>query len=79
MLLKEWREKNEWSLARLASELEVPGEYPAGTVQRWETGKSRPEADVIERIEKVTGGEVTATDMHEARLAWLNRQAEAAA
>jgi transcriptional regulator with XRE-family HTH domain len=79
MLLKEWREKNEWSLARLAAELGVPGEYPAGTVQRWEIGKSRPEADVIDRIEKLTGGDVTATDMHEARLSWLNKQAAEAA
>lgn len=78
MLLREWRETNGWTLARLAGELGLPGENPAATVQRWETGKSRPEADVIERIEKVTERSVTATDMHETRLAWLNSQQEAA-
>jgi len=78
MLLREWRETNGWTLARLAAELGLPGEHSAGTVQRWETGKSRPEADVIDRIEKLTEGAVTAADMHETRLAWLNNHLEAA-
>lgn len=72
MLLKEWRDINGWTLARLAAELGLTGEYSVGTVQRWESGKSRPEADIIDRIEKITGGAVTAADMQEARLAWLN-------
>lgn len=79
MLLKTWRENNGWTLARLAEELDLPGAFPVGTVQRWESGKSRPEADIIAKIEKVTGGKVTASDMHETRLAWLTREEASAA
>ncbi|WP_371833438.1 helix-turn-helix domain-containing protein [Ferirhizobium litorale] len=74
MLLRDWREQNGWTLARLAAALDLPSERSVGTVQRWETGKSRPEADVIERIETVTGGAVTVADMHETRLAFLSKQ-----
>lgn len=75
MLLKEWRKTNKWTLERLAAELDVPGKSPAGTVQRWESGQSRPDADVIERIVRLTNGSVTANDMHALRLAWTSAQA----
>lgn len=78
MLLKSWREQNGWTLARLAAELGVNGKFPVGTVHRWETGQSRPDADMIVRIEEVTGGAVTALDMHEIRLESLRKKEDAA-
>lgn len=41
------------------------------TVLRIETGELQPDADMIERIEKLSEGAVTAADMHATRLAWL--------
>lgn len=71
MLLKDWRRGRGWSLARLAEELALSGRSPSETVRRWETGESRPDADVVDRIGLLTDGVVTPNDMHEARLRHL--------
>ena len=50
------------------------------TVWRWETGKSFPEADALQRIEDWSGGKVQANDMLETfRMAQLERDAKAEA
>lgn len=41
------------------------------TVARWASGEMACDADAVERISNLTGGEVTAADMHAARLSWL--------
>lgn len=71
MLLKDWRQAEGWSLARLAEELGILGRSPSETVRRWETGESRPDADTVDLINSATRGAVTANDMHETRLSWL--------
>lgn len=85
MQLADWRKANSLSCADVAKGLGLDGERDSASVWNWETGRSRPDADVIERIREFTKGEVTADDMHAVRLAWLreNRpekfEAEAAA
>lgn len=71
MLLRDWRQLQGWTLARMAEALELVGRSPAETVRRWETGESRPEADIIARIEALTLGAVTASDMHVVRLVFI--------
>ncbi len=43
----------------------------ARTYQRIETGAVRPDADVVDRIGRLTGGTVSPAHMHAVRLAWL--------
>lgn len=71
LTLKDWREKQGWSTQRLAIELGLDERSGPGTVWRWETGRSRPDADIIARIAEITSGETTASEMHETRLAYL--------
>jgi len=40
-------------------------------VRKWLSGERQPDADMVERIVRLTGGTVTAADMHAVRLAWL--------
>lgn len=69
--LKEWREEKGWSTQRVADELGLDARAGAGTIWRWETGRSRPDADVVAQIVDMTGGEVTADGMHRTRLEFL--------
>ena len=68
--LRRYRTANDLTLKELGAQLSVN----KTTLLRWETGEASPDADMIERIVIVTGGAVTATDMHETRLAWLKAQ-----
>lgn len=65
--LREWRTENGISLAWLAERLSVR----VSTVSRWESGAIPTDADVVDRLESLTGGAVRAADMHAVRLAWL--------
>ena len=69
--LKEWREKQGWSTQRVADELGLDARSGAGTIWRWETGRSRPDADVVAKISEMTSGQVTADAMHITRLGFL--------
>ena len=73
MLLRDWRSKEGYGLAALARMLGICGVNPGGTLARIETGSRQPDADMVERIAKLTDGVVTALDMHAVRLAWLKR------
>ena len=42
--------------------------------QKYETGQHRTDAPLVERIAELTDGAVTAQDMHETRLEWINRK-----
>ena len=44
---------------------------PSRFFERLETGEIPADADMVERIVALTGGTVTAGDMHAIRLAWL--------
>lgn len=59
------------SLAEMARALGMDGVNPSGTLGRIEVGSRKPDADFVERIVRLTESEVTAGDMHEARLDWL--------
>lgn len=69
--LKEWREGHGWSTQRVAEELGLDPRAGAGTVWRWETGRSRPDADMVEKIGEITDGVVNASGMHRTRLEFL--------
>lgn len=72
MKLRDWRKKENLSLADCAKRFGLTCANPAAKLSRWECGVSRPDADAISNIEHVTGGAVTAQDMHETRLDYLN-------
>lgn len=59
------------SLAETARALGITGVNPGGTLARIEVGSRQPDADMIERIGRLTEGSVTPEDMHAVRLDWL--------
>lgn len=69
MILRDWRKKAGRSQSECAEALAMDG--GARSYQRIETGENKADADLVEKIGAMTGGEVTAADMHEVRLAWL--------
>lgn len=73
MLLSEWRKFKNLSCAAIAAQIQLNGDVDASSVWNWETGRSRPDADIVQRISVLTGDEVTAADMHRIRLAWLRQ------
>lgn len=46
---------------------------PSRFYERFETGELPADADLVERISKLTAGIVSAADMHAVRLSWLKR------
>lgn len=68
MRLKEWRLTQSLTLLQCARLFECNS---ARTYQRYEDGMHRTDAPLVERIAELTGGAVTAQDMHETRLEWL--------
>lgn len=68
-MLKTWRIQSGKSQGECAMALGMRG--GARTFQRIESGESSADADMVERISAMTGGEVSAVDMHETRLSWL--------
>ena len=74
--LKDWREGKGWNTQPLAERLGLDEKSGAGTVWRWETGRSRPDADVVAKIAEISGGEVTAHDMHVVRLGYLRTKGQ---
>lgn len=68
-MLKTWRTARGKSQGECAAALGMRG--GARSFQRIETGENAADADMVERIERFTGGAVTAADMHAVRLAWL--------
>lgn len=71
MSLREWRLVRKLGLAETARALGISGVNPGGTLARIEVGSRQPDADMIERIVILTGGAVSADDMHSVRLGWL--------
>lgn len=69
MLLRDWRNSHDRSQGDCALALCLDG--GARSFQRIETGENKADADLVERIVRLTGGSVTAEDMHAVRLAWL--------
>ena len=55
-------------MAEAARRLQLDG---ARAYQRYETGENRPDAHVVDRIERVSKGAVGPLDIHRQRLAWL--------
>lgn len=70
MNLFAWRKSQQKTLAEVATLLGIDDANPARTIQRFERGERRPSAVLIAKIEGVTGGSVTAQDMHQVRLQW---------
>ena len=70
MNLTAWRKSQQLTLSEAASRFGLEGANPARTLQRFETGERVPSALLISTIEQASGGEVTAQDLYETRLAW---------
>lgn len=71
MKLRDYRLHVGQGLAEAARELGIDGINPGQTLSRIELGSRQPEADMVERIARWSGGKVCAEDMHVTRLAWL--------
>jgi hypothetical protein len=73
--LDTWRKRESlsWSaVAELINAADPQG--PAVTMQtvrKYGIGQLWPDPDVIDRIERITGGEVTVWSLHQRRAAWL--------
>ncbi len=76
MDLETWRKREGLSYQRLADLL---GEGDQNTARRHALGIFWPAPERIEKIRKVSGGEVTLEAMHRRHLAWRNGQVESAA
>ncbi|MCB1424098.1 MAG: hypothetical protein KDJ69_16875 [Nitratireductor sp.] len=72
MKLDAWRQDMGWTLAQLGAALGFEGRNVGRAAQRVERGEVKADADVVAAIAEVTNGAVTAQDMHETRLDWLN-------
>ncbi len=71
MRLRDWRQQNSQTMQVMADLL---GLANPSVYQKYETGQHRTDAPIVERIAELTSGAVTAQDMHETRLEWLNRK-----
>ena len=71
MRLLDWMDRECLGAASAARRLGIEGVNPGRTLARIASGDRQPDADMIERIVALTGGAVTAEDMHRTRLAWL--------
>lgn len=69
MRLRDWRIVHGKSQGECAVALGLCG--GARSFQRIETGENKADADMVERIEALTDGAVTASEMHSVRLEWL--------
>lgn len=80
MKLADWRKREGLSCDEIARRLEIAAARGGSSVWNWETGRARADADIIDRIEILTNGEVSPLDMHRTRLDWIrqNRSDEAA-
>lgn len=78
MNLMAWRKSQQKTLADVATLLGIVDANPARTLQRFERGERRPSAMLIAKIEVITGGAVTAQDMHQVRLDWERASSETA-
>ena len=67
MDLKTYRLSKDLTREDAANFLELANE---SVVRRYETGERYPRPEIMARIERLTGGEVTASDMLETRRAW---------
>lgn len=67
----EWRNSQNLTAAAAARLLGVVGVNPGGTLIRIENGERQPDADMIERLVRLSDGAVSAADMHNVRLEWL--------
>jgi len=70
MKLSQWRKQHQKTLADVAGSVGISGANPGRSLQRYESGERVAPAIVIDAIEIATGGQVTAKDMHDVRLAW---------
>lgn len=71
MRLADWRKAQSLSCAEVENGLGLEGVRDGKSVWNWETGRSRADADMIDRIKRFTNSEVTEADMHQTRLDWL--------
>lgn len=71
MNLRTYRIENGFGMAEIARLLGIGGVNPGGTYVRIENGSRPFDADMAERVLRLTGGAVTVADMHETRLDWL--------
>jgi transcriptional regulator with XRE-family HTH domain len=73
MHLRDWRQKQGWTLDRTAREIGLVGSNVARSLQRIELGEAMPDADIVAVIGRVTDQCVRPADISEVRLDWLRR------
>lgn len=71
MDLRTFRKSKGWTLEEAAAFAGLANE---SVWRRYETGERYPRPDVMAKIEKLSSGEVTASDVLETRRAWEKRR-----
>lgn len=69
MKLKTWIENSGKSNAQIGRELDITGQ----SVARYASGERMPDPVTVERINKLTAGEVTVTDLHDCFVANMKK------
>ncbi len=73
MLLRDWRNQQNWTLVRLAREVSllVGRDLHYRTIHRYETGENQTPTDIVEALKHLTEGAVGPEDAHAARAGYL--------
>lgn len=74
MRLIQWLAENNLTASQLAATLNTS---PVA-VGRYIKGARMPTPEIVERIRQVTGGSVTALDLHDARMEFIRARSDAA-
>jgi len=74
MTLDHWLNSNNLNAEEFARRLSADGQSLTGeAVRKWRKGERMPEAEIVERIVRETGGAVTVQDLHNARVEFLKK------
>lgn len=73
MDLKTWRIEQDWNYTEAA---EFAGLSNGKAWARYETGERYPRPDFMAKLERLTSGKVTASDMLKTRRAWEKTRAQ---
>lgn len=73
MVLRDWRERARFTPEGLAKRLSltIGADVSARSLARIEAGQTQCPTDIAEALTIITGGEVTACDLHDIRVAYM--------
>ncbi len=79
LLPNQWREAAGLSMAAMARNLDIGGKNPSRTYQRYESGEQNCPLEIVAKVEKLTGGNVTFASWLKVKREWIAAHPKAAA